>query len=117
MSSVQCLLAILKINGTYRKINKQENYSNTMQCIHLTVSGKVQGVFFRDSTRKKAQELGLNGYAKNLPDGNGEVVAEGPEEKINELISFIKNNPGHSKVKEIKINRRELENFLGFGIK
>ncbi|MEK6947029.1 MAG: acylphosphatase [Nanoarchaeota archaeon] len=88
-----------------------------MKCIHLIVSGKVQGVFFRDSTRRKAQELGLNGYAKNLPDENVEVVAEGPEEKINELISFIKNNPGHSKVKEVKMKHKELENFNGFEIK
>jgi len=117
MSSVQCLFAVWKINGRYRKINKQENYYNTMKCIHLIVSGKVQGVFFRDSTRRKAQELGLNGYAKNLPDGNAEVVAEGQEEKINKLIEFIKNNPGHSKVKEVKINHRELENFNGFEIK
>ena len=101
----------------YRKINKQENYSNIMKCIHIIASGKVQGVFFRDSTRRKAQELGLNGYAKNLPDGNVEVVAEGPEEKINELISFIKNNPGHSKVKEVKIKNKELENFSGFEIR
>lgn len=88
-----------------------------MKSIRLIVSGKVQGVFFRDSTRRKAQELGLSGYARNLPDGNVEVVAEGPEEKINELIQFIKNNPGHSKVKEIKINHKELENFNGFEIK
>ncbi|MEK6891720.1 MAG: acylphosphatase [Nanoarchaeota archaeon] len=88
-----------------------------MKCIHLIVSGKVQGVFFRDSTRRKAQELGLNGYARNLSDGNVEVVAEGSEEKINKLINFIKNNPGHSKVKEVKINHKELENFSGFEIK
>lgn len=88
-----------------------------MKCIHLIASGKVQGVFFRDSTRRKAQELGLNGYARNLSDGSVEVVAEGPEEKVNELINFIKNNPGHSKVKEIKINHKELENFNGFEIK
>ena len=87
-----------------------------MKSMQVIVSGKVQGVFFRDSTRRKAQELGLSGYAKNLPDGNVEVVAEGPEEKISELISFIKNNPGHSKVKEVKINHKELEKFSGFEI-
>ena len=57
-----------------------------MKCVHLLISGKVQGVFFRDNTRKKAEELGLKGYAKNLEDGTVEVVAEGNEEKINDLI-------------------------------
>jgi len=57
-----------------------------MKCIHLIVSGRVQGVFFRANVRNKANELGLKGYAKNLPDGNVEVVAEGDEEKLEELI-------------------------------
>ena len=88
-----------------------------MKCIHLIVSGKVQGVFFRVNTQKKASELGLHGYAKNLPDGNVEVVTQGDEEKINELIQFIKNGPGIAKVKEIKINHKELENLKSFEIK
>ena len=88
-----------------------------MRAVQLIVSGKVQGVFFRDSTRRKAIELGLVGYAKNLADGTVEISAQGDEEKINELIEFIKNNPGHSKVKEVKIKGKELEKFNGFGIK
>ena len=88
-----------------------------MGAVQLIVSGKVQGVFFRDSTRIKAIELGLIGYAKNLENGNVEVVAQGDEYKLNELVSFIKNNPGHSKVKEVKIKHKELEKFNGFEIK
>ena len=88
-----------------------------MKCIHLVVSGRVQGVFFRDGTRRKAMELGLRGYAKNLPNGDVEVVAEGDEDKINKLIEFIKNNPGHSKVENIKIYNKMAENFKTFEIK
>lgn len=87
-----------------------------MKSVHLIVSGRVQGVFFRNNTRKKAIELGLNGYAKNLHDGNVEVVAEGKEEKINELIEFIKKNPGIAKVADIKIKEKNFENFKGFEI-
>lgn len=87
-----------------------------MKSIHLIVSGKVQGVFFRDNTRKKAMELGLTGYAKNLPDGTVEIVAEGKEEKINELIEFIKKGPGIAKVADIKIKEKNFENFKGFEI-
>ena len=88
-----------------------------MKSIHLKVSGRVQGVFFRDSTRRKANELGLTGFVRNLSNGTVEIVAQGSEEKINELIEFIKNNPGNSKVKDVKINYKEMENFNGFEIK
>ena len=88
-----------------------------MQCVHLVVSGRVQGVFFRDNARRKATELGLKGYAKNLPDGTVEIVAEGDEEKINELIDFIKKGPGIAKVEGIKLKHKEPENFNGFEIK
>jgi len=88
-----------------------------MKSIKILVSGKVQGVFFRDSTRRKAMDIGLTGYAKNLPNGDVEVVAQGNEDKINELVGFIKNNPGHSKVENIKISGKIIENFKMFEIR
>ena len=87
-----------------------------MKCAHLIVSGRVQGVFFRDNTRRKAEELGLTGYAKNLPDGTVEVVAEGNEDKINELIEFIKKGPGIAMVEGINLKHKEPENFKSFKI-
>ena len=87
-----------------------------MKCVHIIVSGRVQGVFFRDNTRRKARELVLSGYAKNLPDGKVEVVVEGDESKINELIEFIRKCPGNSQVTDIKIKHKELENFHDFDI-
>ena len=88
-----------------------------MKCVHLIVSGRVQGVFFRDNTRKKATELGLKGYAKNLHDGNVEVVAEGNEEKIKELIEFIKKGPGIASVTGVQMRHKEPENFKNFDIR
>ena len=87
-----------------------------MICAHIIVSGRVQGVFFRDNTRRKARELGLTGYAKNLPDGTVEVVAEGNEDKINELIKFIKKGPGIAMVEGIKLKHKEPGNFKSFKI-
>ena len=87
-----------------------------MKCVHLIVSGRVQGVFFRDNTRRKAIELGLNGYAKNLPDGNVEVVAEGNEEKLKELVYFIKKGPGIAKVTGLKLSHKEPESFKSFDV-
>ncbi len=87
-----------------------------MKCVHLIVFGKVQGVFFRDNTRRKSIELGLKGYTKNLADGTVEVVAQGDEDKINELIEFIKNNPGASNVEGVKLRHKEPENFKNFEV-
>ncbi len=61
--------------------------------VHLFVSGRVQGVFFRAHTRDLARRLGLTGFARNLPDGRVEVVAEGPEEKLKELVEFCRRGP------------------------
>ena len=113
MSSVQWLFALWKISKLYKK----EKNSYFMKSLCIIVSGKVQGVFFRDSTRRKADELELAGYVKNLSNGTVEVVVQGTENKINELIKFIKNNPGHSKVSDVKINYKELEKLDVFEIK
>ena len=88
-----------------------------MKCVHLIVSGRVQGVFFRDNTRRKARELGLTGYAKNLESGDVEVVAEGNEDKLNELIDFINKGPGVASVTGIQIRHKEPENFKNFEIR
>ena len=87
-----------------------------MKCTHLIVSGRVQRVFFRVNVRNKALELGLNGYAKNLDNGNVEVVAQGDEDKLKELIEFIKKGPGIAKVENIQIKHKEPENFKNFEI-
>ncbi len=88
-----------------------------MKCMHLIVSGRVQGVFFRANIRNKANELGLKGYAKNLEDGNVEIVAEGDEEKIKELVDYIKKGPGIASVTGVQVKHKEPENFKNFEIR
>ena len=67
--------------------------SNDHERAHVRISGQVQGVFFRDSTRQKAEELGLAGWVKNLPDGRVEAVFEGPAEKVREMIRWCEEGP------------------------
>lgn len=88
-----------------------------MKCVHLIVSGKVQGVFFRANVRDKALQLGLKGYAKNLQNGNVEVVAQGDEGKVNELVDFIKKGPGIASVTGIQMRHKEPENFKNFEVR
>lgn len=75
--------------------------------IHAFVSGLVQGVNFRFYTKMLADRLGLKGWVKNLPDGRVEVLAEGSENEINELIKFLKKGPRGARVLNIEIEKEE----------
>ncbi|MBI4452908.1 acylphosphatase [Candidatus Woesearchaeota archaeon] len=87
-----------------------------MKCTHLIVSGRVQGVFFRANVRDKALQLGLNGYAKNLENGDVEIVAEGAEDQLEKFIDFIRKGPGIASVAGIQVKHKEPENFKSFKI-
>lgn len=86
--------------------------------VHLFISGKVQGVFFRLNAKKKAEELGISGWAGNLSDGRVEILVEGEKEKIEELIKWARKGPLFAKVDELEIERQEFkEEFHSFEIK
>jgi acylphosphatase len=87
-----------------------------MKTIHFIVKGKVQGVFFRAMVRRKALELGLVGYAKNLDDGDVEVVAQGMAEKIAALKNFMMTNPSAARVHDIREKTMEMEKFSCFDV-
>lgn len=89
-----------------------------MERAHIIVHGIVQGVFFRANTVRAAKELGLKGYAKNLPDGTVEIIAEGPKGKIDELIEFCKKGPQAAEVSKVNIKFEKPKNeFDGFEIR
>ncbi len=89
-----------------------------MKRIHLIISGMVQGVWFRHNTNIAANKLGLKGFVRNLPNGNVEVIAEGDENKIKQLIEFCKQGPEGAHVKNIKIEYQETKNeFRTFSVK
>lgn len=68
----------------------------------FTIKGRVQGVFFRDSTRREALELGIKGYAINLPNGDVEVLACGQAETIAKLEMWLQQGPPLSRVDSIE---------------
>ena len=73
--------------------------------VHVFVSGRVQGVFFRANTRAEAKRLGLKGWVKNTPDGRVELVAEGPSRAVNELISWCHKGPAYSRVDKVEFHK------------
>ena len=74
---------------------------------HLLISGRVQGVLFRQGARAKALELDLTGFAKNLIDGKVEIVIEGEKEKVKEFIEWTNNGPGLARVNNVEMAEEE----------
>ena len=75
--------------------------------IHAYVSGRVQGVFFRATTRDAALDLGLAGYVRNMADGSVEVVAEGDGRRVDELIAWCRRGPRHAHVENVAVTEEE----------
>ena len=72
-----------------------------MGCVRFVVSGRVQGVFFRASTREEALRLGLTGHARNLPDGTVEVVACGDDAALGQLERWLELGPPLAQVSRV----------------
>ncbi|HET8701647.1 MAG TPA: acylphosphatase [Nitrococcus sp.] len=85
-----------------------------IRCIRCYVSGRVQGVFYRASTRERAVRLGLRGYARNLPDGRVEVVACGESVALDSLIAWLREGPPQARVAKLEIESITDPNTQGF---
>lgn len=72
-----------------------------MSCRRCYVSGRVQGVFFRASTREQARQLGVSGYARNLPDGRVEVLACGADAAVQQLCDWLAQGPPAAQVRKV----------------
>ena len=83
---------------------------------YVSVSGRVQGVFFRYETRSKALELGLTGWVRNLPDGRVEVIAEGKDENVNQLIEICKQGPAFVDVKNVDVEEMQHQGYKDFKV-
>lgn len=86
--------------------------------LELKIAGRVQGVFFRMSARKRAEELGLAGYAQNLPDGSVLIEAEGEEESLGEFLEWCRRGPTRARVQRCDHEiDDDLKDFTSFGVK
>jgi acylphosphatase len=92
--------------------------SNDQERAHVRISGQVQGVFFRDSTRQKAEDLSLAGWVKNLPDGRVEAVFEGPSEQVREMLRWCEEGPRHASVEHVDTDFEDADgNSTGFEVR
>jgi acylphosphatase len=88
-----------------------------MPTLSLHITGKVQGVYYRQSTRKKALSLGLSGFVQNLPDGSVYIRVTGLRSLLDELITWCRTGPPAAVVKELVITELSVEEFDGFEIR
>ncbi|AGP32891.1 MULTISPECIES: acylphosphatase [Sorangium] len=85
--------------------------------VQLFVRGRVQGVFFRASTQREAKRLGLTGWVKNRSDGSVEVLAEGEEDELKELIAWANRGPSAARVERVDVRWRGFSgDFFDFRI-
>ena len=83
----------------------------------MIVRGLVQGVFFRDSTRRLAQRHGVAGWAANRWDGAVEAVFEGEPEAVERLVAFSREGPRGARVDSVEVTDEEPEGLLGFAVR
>lgn len=70
---------------------------------HVIVTGRVQEVWFRDSTRRRAQELGLGGWVRNLADGRVEAIFEGEANLVGQAVEFARQGPPQARVERVDV--------------
>jgi acylphosphatase len=83
----------------------------------VTVTGRVQGVFFRDSIRQRANSHHVAGWATNRSDGAVEAVFEGEPDAVERLVAFAKNGPRQAEVESVDVREEEPEGLTGFEIR
>jgi acylphosphatase len=85
--------------------------------LHAVVSGRVQGVSFRFYTVSQAQQLGIRGWVRNLPDGTVETVAEGDESALEAFLAYLHHGPSGARVAALAVEWRDADgNFDDFQI-
>lgn len=86
--------------------------------VFVRVSGRVQGVWFRASTKQKAEQLGVTGWIRNTSDGCIEAIFEGNKNMVKEMVDWCNHGPPQAKVENIEIKNQPVTNaFDGFAIK
>jgi acylphosphatase len=83
----------------------------------IKAHGRVQGVFFRDATRREAQRRGVAGWVRNAGDGTVDAVFEGEQEDVEAMVALCRKGPGHSKVGRLEVAEENPEGLSRFEVR
>jgi acylphosphatase len=81
----------------------------TKRRVHVLISGKVQGVFFRYHTYELAKKLGITGWVRNTSDGKVEAVFEGDGDKIEKILEFCRKGPSSARVEKVEVKEEKFK--------
>ncbi|HEC87791.1 MAG TPA: acylphosphatase [Thermoplasmata archaeon] len=87
-----------------------------MKRVHVKIYGRVQGVWFRANTKEKAEEVGVGGWVRNMPDGSVEAVFEGKDEKVEKMIEWCRHGPPLARVDRVEVRYEDLKGEKNFRI-
>jgi acylphosphatase len=82
----------------------------------VVVNGRVQGVFFRDTTRRRAEAAAVAGWIRNTPEGAVEAVFEGEPAAVEELVEFCRRGPSRAEVTSVEVEEEQPEGLTGFEV-
>lgn len=83
----------------------------------VIVSGRVQGVGYRDATARRARARGVAGWVRNRPDGTVEAVFEGAPDAVDRLVAFARTGPDHARVDRVDVHEEPTEGLRGFDVR
>jgi acylphosphatase len=88
-----------------------------MKRVHVYVSGQVQGVFYRAECRRKAQEVGVGGFVRNLPDGRVEAEFEGDDADVDAMIKWCHEGTPHAEVASVEVTEEQPKGERDFRVR
>lgn len=88
-----------------------------MKRVRVRASGRVQGVFFRDTVRREAAGRGVAGWVRNCPDGRVEAVFEGASDEVDALVELCRGGPGRADVEQVEVAEEEPAGLEGFEVR
>jgi acylphosphatase len=83
----------------------------------VLISGLVQGVFFRGACLRMAEQHGVNGWVRNLPDGSVEAVFEGQDDDVRQLLEWSRHGPRSAVVEDVRVQPEQPEGIIGFQVR
>jgi acylphosphatase len=87
-----------------------------MRRVHVGVTGRVQGVFFRATCARRAVDLGLAGWVRNAADGSVEAVFEGPDEDVEAIVAWCRTGPAGARVEDVRVREEPPSGERGFRV-
>ena len=112
------MITLLSLYNIKKNLNSPQHTNISKTNVHVLIFGHVQGVWFRASTKQKAEQLSLKGWVRNKDDGCVEAVFQGDKNQVIEMINWCCQGPALAKVEKVEVTKKQFVDILkDFSIK